>query len=272
MSLLIKARAQRQDVLDTYFKLQGVAEERRDIEYQAVIKMQSIFRMYRARKRFKVQLRGAVEFQRCIRGYIGRIMFMREQEEKAKLLRMAFFNAQAVVVQRVFRGYISRKYVHDFYARKKYISAIAERGDTMREEMNRHLEVSTQQAMEQEQAKMVEKFKNVMEHTSHLRSTKAQPSVYSSPFTAMPATILSVSVEDHLRRSSQLQAKQRVKQKKHFDWEAALISKADRMADAINTEEVVLRRTRQEQQEHQRLQQEYEQQGPMMRMVNASMR
>ena len=60
---------------------------------------------------------------------------------------MAYFNYHALYVQRCFRGYWSRKYICDYYARKAFIAACVLAGKRMRtlSTMNYKLEVSEEQ-------------------------------------------------------------------------------------------------------------------------------
>ena len=46
-------------------------------------------------------------------------MFLKKQEYEQK--QSKFFNEQAKLIQKYYRGYYSRKYEHDFYARKTYL-------------------------------------------------------------------------------------------------------------------------------------------------------
>ena len=60
----------------------------------------------------------------------------RALEEYNRALRKAYFNAMATVIQRWWRGFYSRKHIHDYYARKRYLKQVKERNDHIRAELN----------------------------------------------------------------------------------------------------------------------------------------
>ena len=41
-----------------------------------------------------------------------------------RALRMAVYDAAAISIQKMWRGYYCRKYIHNFYARKAYLEAV----------------------------------------------------------------------------------------------------------------------------------------------------
>lgn len=80
---------------------------------------------------------------------------------------MAYFNYHAIYIQRCFRGYWSRKFICDYYARKAFIAACLLAGKRMKTlcTMNYKLEVRH----EQEEAKKkveaeIDKFFNENHH------------------------------------------------------------------------------------------------------------
>lgn len=58
---------------------------------------------------------------------------LKEEEE--------IFHYVATIVQRFYRGFRSRKYNHNYYARKIYLQRIAEKGREIQEQLNKHLEI-----------------------------------------------------------------------------------------------------------------------------------
>jgi hypothetical protein len=52
---------------------------------------------------------------------MGRLRTNAIFSDKKQFERMAFFHYQASIIQKAFRGYYSRRYSHDFFARKAYI-------------------------------------------------------------------------------------------------------------------------------------------------------
>ena len=46
---------------------------------------------------------------------------MNKKQDEHQYKQSKFFNEQAKIVQKYYRGYYSRKYEHDYYARKSYL-------------------------------------------------------------------------------------------------------------------------------------------------------
>ena len=53
-----------------------------------------------------------------------------------RALRKAYFNAMATIIQRWWRGFYSRKHIHNFYARKRYLQQVKERNQHIRAELH----------------------------------------------------------------------------------------------------------------------------------------
>ena len=56
----------------------------------------------------------------------------------------AYFDAQATVIQRHWRGFWSRKALFDFYARRRYLQAVRAKNEATRAEMNEEAERALQ--------------------------------------------------------------------------------------------------------------------------------
>ena len=108
-------------------------------------------RRFLVKQVIKLWHQSAKEIQRFYRGHLGREYFHECQRKQNYELRMAYFNYHATYIERCFRGYWSRKYICDYYARKAFITASILAGKRMRVlcTMNYKLEICG----EQEQAK-----------------------------------------------------------------------------------------------------------------------
>ena len=80
------------------------------------------------------------------------------------------------------------RYYHDFYARKKYILAIAEKGERLREELRQKLDDQYVENQRNEEEKQRTEFHKVSQNLHHLLSTKATPGIYNSPYLAEPVS------------------------------------------------------------------------------------
>lgn len=52
--------------------------------------------------------------------------------------RIKFFTQQAIVIQKYYRGHYSRKYEHDFFARKKYLQHVEDKNADVRKILDSH--------------------------------------------------------------------------------------------------------------------------------------
>lgn len=75
----------------------------------AAIRIQTVFRVFNAQKKFKIR---------------------KMQDDNKK--NMSYFARQAVMIQKIFRGFFVRKYVHDFYLRKQELQALEKKNSEFR--------------------------------------------------------------------------------------------------------------------------------------------
>ena len=119
---------------------------------------------------------------------------------KLARLRREFWNSTATVVQKIFRGYYSRKNVHNFYLRKSYIETIASKGEAVRKELHGHFTTMQMEAQRRQAEAHVDDFEKVVGSLHHLLSTASCRGLYNSPYhQATQATIFGRPVEEHLR-------------------------------------------------------------------------
>ena len=84
-----------------------------------------------------------------------------------------------------YRGYYSRKYEHDFYARKRYLHHVETKNDEVRKNLEEYHKTSAQNEQKrQEQAARTE-FAELAGNLHHLTSTKAVPGVYNPPYSSL---------------------------------------------------------------------------------------
>ena len=115
---------------------------------------------------------------------------------------MAFFHFQAISIQRTFRGFDSRRRVHDFYARKKYIASVLEQSRRVREQLAQHRATQEEEKRKKESSDQRVEFDEITENLHHLLSTQSQPGIYNSPFIQedLP-TAFNQPIEDHIKTS-----------------------------------------------------------------------
>ena len=111
----------------------------------------------------------------------------------------------ATRIQAHWRGYASRKYIHDFYQRKRYIQSVLEANSAARvllEEAERETHVELERlAMDRKRTEIASR----LDRMHHLLSTATvQGTLYSKSCQQLDATLGTGSLEDTVRRHQRL--------------------------------------------------------------------
>ncbi|XP_055085951.1 spermatogenesis-associated protein 17 [Periophthalmus magnuspinnatus] len=175
-----------QDFRQEYFYRNSLAEESREKENQAAIRIQSWVRACRVQAYISHLHKKAVIIQKIWRGFRARSRFRQMVKAAYFIMKMNFYEAMAVRIQRRWRGYYVRKYVHNFYARKSYLENISMKNKQVRRDLD---ELEELQRRERKCLEMVKEqtAKLYQAHRlHHLVSTKQCPGVFNSPFRRAP--------------------------------------------------------------------------------------
>lgn len=169
-----------------YFYRNSQAEESRQKENQAAIQIQSWFRSCKVRAYLSHLHMKAVVIQKIWRGFSARSSFRQMVKAAYFIMKMNFYEEMALRIQRRWRGYFVRKYVHSFYARKSYLEEITMKNEQVRRDLG---ELEELQKRERKCLEMVKEqtAKVYQAHRlHHLVSTKQCPGVFNSPFRRAP--------------------------------------------------------------------------------------
>lgn len=199
------------DVLSGVLEAQNAATTWKPSALGAALIFQASWRCFVSRKRFIRVRDSCLMIQRVRRGYVDRRACQIQRKQLADIRAELIFGASAIVIQRHYRGLYSRKYVHNYYARKAYLERIRARGDAtvkvLREEQNT---LSSDLASRQLRASM-NQFDLKASQLHHLVSTKAIPGVLNPPFPlTKPQSPGGELVEDTIKRTTHEQLKKRV--------------------------------------------------------------
>ena len=168
---------------------------------RAASKIQATFRMHRQRREYLFTKRCAIVLQRVYRGFKGRLRVLEEKIQLAEKRRAQIFHFHARNIQRLFRGFISRKYTNDFCAQKAYIARIA-----LTSEGVRHAAIDARQEQEkflaEEQMKELKKdFAEAAKNKHHLLSTATCPGVFRTPLEPEGTkTVFGSDIEEEIRK------------------------------------------------------------------------
>jgi IQ calmodulin-binding motif len=115
-----------------------------DHECGAAIRIQAATRGFLTRLRIAELHYYATEIQRLARGHLARRIARQRLEHRARDSLQAFKSGCARSIQRIYRGFRSRKYLHDYYARKRYVAFVAAKGEEIRQASQAALEEQLQ--------------------------------------------------------------------------------------------------------------------------------
>eukprot|EP00929_Paragymnodinium_shiwhaense_P113907 TRINITY_DN82211_c0_g1_i1.p1 TRINITY_DN82211_c0_g1~~TRINITY_DN82211_c0_g1_i1.p1 ORF type:complete len:391 (+),score=65.24 TRINITY_DN82211_c0_g1_i1:170-1342(+) len=192
------------DVVAEYFQKTQDASDRLAEEMKAVIKLQSFWRACKDRQKWHATQAATMLVQRVSRGWLARCRTTMRRRERIRRQNMLFFNHCAAVIQKFFRGWWSRRHLHNYYGRKGYLQKVAKRGDWTRTHLSSDHAKKVQAAKMAEEDQMRHQFHNLAGELHHLVSTKSIPGVYNPPYNDVLPRAFDKPIEQHLRDSLQV--------------------------------------------------------------------
>ena len=95
---------------------------------------------------------------------------------------LEFFHTQARAIQKYYKGYMSRKYVHFFSRRRNFIKSVVKKNHRMLKSLNIHNKTLRRVKNRTDERFAKKKFGKIVKNLHHLSSTRVQPGIYSNPF------------------------------------------------------------------------------------------
>jgi hypothetical protein len=184
-----------------YFFMMQAASDHLPKEMAAVIKVQSVYRASNVRKRYHSLLGAVMLIQRVMRGFLGRARTRALRLDRNRRLNTLFFHHCAAVVQKFFRGWWSRRHLHDYYGRRGYLEKVQKRGEYTSAFLEREYQEKLAQAKADEEGQMRKEFDNLAGELHHLISTQTCPGVYNPPYNDALPKAFDKPIEQHLRDS-----------------------------------------------------------------------
>jgi len=197
-----------------YFLATNEASENLAKELHACITIQKSFRGFVVRKYLRLLGEAATEIQRLFRGFKGRKIYHLRIEERDFKLQLMRYDCCAVLIQKRWKGYFSRRYVSDYYSRKAYLKKVQDEAKQFRVEQDEEMTRRKLEAKEKYETERLEEFEDATTNLHHLLSTSNRPGVFKSPFgNEFSATAYGICVEDHLRNAMKGTLKKRLPRK-----------------------------------------------------------
>uniref|UniRef100_A0A8C7BHA0 Spermatosis associated 17 n=1 Tax=Neovison vison TaxID=452646 RepID=A0A8C7BHA0_NEOVI len=186
MATLARLQARSTFVAHQYYYRNSVVDVFRKKEYDAAVKIQSWFRGCQVRAYIRYLHRIATVIQKWWRGYSGREEYRLLVKFASCAMKMNFYNAMAVRIQRRWRGYRIRKYCFNYFYLKEYLRAVSETNDAIREALEEFAEMKEREEKKAD-LEREEKERDYQARKMHyLLSTKQIPGIYNSPFRKDP--------------------------------------------------------------------------------------
>ena len=177
-------------------EVQALADASYDLERRSCVEIQSAWRACVVRASTSRVVDATKAIQRIQRGVMARGRAAREVDAKAARREAVMQSLWASEIQRTFRGYYSRRYIHDVAARRAYIQQVISQGEQLRRDVEQRQFDETNSKWKDDQDENKKTFSKAAARLHHLISTKSIPGVYNSPYWIR--TVNGVPVEDHL--------------------------------------------------------------------------
>jgi len=202
MAKELKLKAMLGGLEEEHFLLTREADDKREGDFAAARRIQSCWRSYWVRRNLKKLGKAAVVIEKSYRGHLGRTRCHLKAQQVAADARAKHFAYAATEIQRSWKGYFSRKFIHSFSARKAYLATVHQASEKLRAQLKvQYANQTEEEIMAQEQA-MRTKFTDSIVGLHHLVSTEVTPGIYNSPFAAVtggPPMVAGNPLEEHLR-------------------------------------------------------------------------
>ncbi|KAL7695848.1 IQ calmodulin-binding motif containing protein [Lotmaria passim] len=152
------------------------------VELHAAVKIQATFRMHQQATIFREVRRKACTIQRMFRGYSTRKHLENERATAQKLAYLkTVFDVFATRIQACYRGYASRKMRSNYYAQQAYIHTVTARAAAVLEDAHRaRVEQDKLRTAESQRVQALSYARRTAQ-MHHTISTCSIPSVYQRP-------------------------------------------------------------------------------------------
>lgn len=192
------------------------ANDNLEREVAASVRIQAFYRGAKVREGWHRILRAALLLERMLRGYLARLSCKSKGLALRRQQNVVFFHYCASVVQRFFRGWLSRRQLHDFYARKRYLEKVEQRGEYTSEYLQQEHQQKLRDARLQEEQQMRQDFDNLAGELHHLVSTRVIAGVYNPPYSDTLPRAFDKSIEQHLRDSCRVRLPRSLRRPRHL--------------------------------------------------------
>ncbi|XP_004461752.2 spermatogenesis-associated protein 17 [Dasypus novemcinctus] len=186
MATLARLQGRASIIENQYYFRNSFVDKFRKRENDAAIKIQSWFRGCKVRAYLRYLHKQVTIIQKWWRGYVGRKKYQLLVKIAYYTMKMNFYNAMAVRIQRRWRGYKIRKYCFNYFYLKEYLRAVSETNDAIREALKEFAEMKEREEKKAELEREEKQRDHQARKMHYLLSTKQLPGIYNSPFSKEP--------------------------------------------------------------------------------------
>ncbi|CAK0899027.1 unnamed protein product [Prorocentrum cordatum] len=211
-----------QDQIDAatreFFEMTQAASDNRpkDLpELKSATMIQSVWRASQVRGRWHSVVHATVLVQRIGRGWLARARTQMMRDANRRRQNLRFHEHCATVFQKVYRGWWSRRNLHDFYGRKDYLAKVEKRGEYTVEYLAKERQQRATEAKLHEEEQMRQEFDSLAGELHHLVSTKTIAGVYNPPYSDVLPSAFDRPIEQHLRDCCTVQVPRSLRRPKH---------------------------------------------------------
>ncbi|XP_062581254.1 spermatogenesis-associated protein 17-like isoform X2 [Saccostrea cucullata] len=212
MAAMVRLLEQTDPTVEEVYRRKNEAEEARQREYLSSVKIQAWYRGERSRAYIRHLNKCATIIQKMWRGFIGRGLTRILIKNSVLIMKINYYNRKATYIQKMWRGFYVRKYVFNYYSRKRYLEALQIKNEIVRSELEEYSEMQEQERRRKAEKEQKERREQLARKNHYLISTEVIPGVFNSPFLPYPT-----DTEYLLRSVRPLMHEKKKKTDKPFD-------------------------------------------------------
>lgn len=186
-------------MVDEYYKQVQETEKFWERDNKKALKIQATYKMFRMMRLYTKKRKAVILIQKNFRAFYAKLMQQKIKEQQINKKNVEYFSNQAVIIQKFFRGFHKRKYIHDFYARKQFLNLLKQKDEKFLQDLNK---VAKEEQIEEErrqEAAARQEFTELAKNLHHLSSTNNIPGVYNPPYANNKPQAFNIDVETHLK-------------------------------------------------------------------------
>ncbi|CRG96160.1 conserved Plasmodium protein, unknown function [Plasmodium gallinaceum] len=168
--------------MNIFYEYKALLREKKENEKReklAAIVIQKYYRGYKERRAYLIYKYFIKYIKHKIQLCSCKYLLKNLKKQKLEQQMIMYMSDNAIKIQKTFRGFYSRKYIHDFFKRKRQIIEIDNYVNEKKSKMLLELEEKRKKQLIYENKLKDMKIHKVAKNLHHLVSTKAQRGVYN---------------------------------------------------------------------------------------------